>query len=167
MTSYDCLHSAKATPLSDDIQQGRLVALDLSKAQLLASLSSWGPGGVYYRTKIIIAIKQKLKGGKKLRFGKVERYEPTLKNDHTRNAFGWNFRPHTFRVSPFLQGRLVALDLAKVASWVPSSFCLMATIIFVLPGQKYTPPGPQELELCIIPRWPRDSVNSDLLYLLL
>ena len=40
-------------------------------------------------------------------------------------------------------------------------------MIFVLPGQKYTPPGPQELELCIIPRWPRDSVNSDLLYWLL
>ena len=40
-------------------------------------------------------------------------------------------------------------------------------MILVLPGQKYTPPGPQELELCMIPRWPRDSVNSDLLYWLL
>ena len=30
------------------------------------------------RKKILEAIKQKCKGGKKLRFGKVERYEPTL-----------------------------------------------------------------------------------------
>jgi len=41
------------------------------------------------RTKIIIAIKQKLKGGKKLRFGKVERYEPTLKKRPTFNRGVW------------------------------------------------------------------------------
>ena len=71
-TSYDCLHSAKATPLSDDIQQGR--SATLPKRTFLPPSTLGGLVG-YYRTKIIVAIKQKLKGGKKLRFGKVERLD--------------------------------------------------------------------------------------------